>query len=263
MAILRGSSHLITCTLVFVAISVRLGRGSATEGFTHHEALDEAGKYHLFWKFDEEKIELEAQVQTTGWVGLGLSPNGGMAGSDIVIGWVADGKAHLTRRAKCLAPAERTALSRWTYRTLPQNVSHSPGGRPALSRGKSRTASCTLPQNDRYADANAQPIVDASQDWELVSGYENGTHTVLRFNRKLTTCDTKDRVINKDTMRVIWAWHDEDPEQSSGTNGPKYHSSNRGVRSTILITQPVSQTSLPDTTYTFDLTMRNSRPLRW
>ncbi|KAI8505657.1 hypothetical protein Bbelb_168460, partial [Branchiostoma belcheri] len=51
------------------------------------------------------------------------------------------------RRAKCLAPAERTALSRWTYRTLPQNVSHSPGGRPALSRGKSRTASCTLPQN--------------------------------------------------------------------------------------------------------------------
>ncbi|KAI8490557.1 hypothetical protein Bbelb_318250 [Branchiostoma belcheri] len=45
------------------------------------------------------------------------------------------------------SPAERTALSRWTYRTLPQNVSHSPGGRPALSRGKSRTASCTLPQN--------------------------------------------------------------------------------------------------------------------
>ncbi|KAI8515775.1 hypothetical protein Bbelb_065880 [Branchiostoma belcheri] len=51
------------------------------------------------------------------------------------------------RRAKCLAPAERTALSRWTYRTLPQNVSHSPGGRPALSRGKSRTASCTLPED--------------------------------------------------------------------------------------------------------------------
>ncbi|KAI8521926.1 NACHT, LRR and PYD domains-containing protein 12 [Branchiostoma belcheri] len=53
----------------------------------------------------------------------------------------------ILRRAKCLAPAERTALSRWTYRTLPQNVSDSPGGRPALSRGKSRTASCTLPQN--------------------------------------------------------------------------------------------------------------------
>ncbi|XP_078689271.1 DBH-like monooxygenase protein 1 homolog [Branchiostoma floridae x Branchiostoma belcheri] len=134
---------LITFTLVF-AVSLRLG---SADVFPHHEALDEAGKYHLYWKFDEEKIELEAQVQTTGWVGLGLSPNGGMAGSDIVIGWVADGTAHLT---------------------------------------------------DRYADGNAQPIVDESQDWELVSGYENGTHTVLRFNRKLTTCDTKDRLINND-----------------------------------------------------------------
>ncbi|CAH1269899.1 MOXD1 [Branchiostoma lanceolatum] len=209
MAKFYRSSHLLTCTLVF-AIWARLGNA---DGFTHHEALDEAGKYNLFWKFDEEKIEFEAQVQTTGWVGLGLSPNGGMSGSDIVIGWVKDGKAHLT---------------------------------------------------DRYADANAQPAMDESQDWELVSGNENGTHTVLRFNRKLITCDTKDRVINKDTMRLIWAFLDQDPEEDSGENGPWYHSSNRGVRSSILITQAVPQTSLPDTTYTFDLTMKNvSIPSNW
>ncbi|KAI8485277.1 hypothetical protein Bbelb_370240 [Branchiostoma belcheri] len=66
---------------------------------------------------------------------------------ELLIRHGADVMARDQRRAKCLAPAERTALSRWTYRTLPQNVSHSPGGRPALSRGKSRTASCTLPQN--------------------------------------------------------------------------------------------------------------------
>eukprot|EP00058_Branchiostoma_floridae_P003514 XP_002589002.1 hypothetical protein BRAFLDRAFT_124914 [Branchiostoma floridae] len=196
------SSHLLTFTIVF-AILARLVNAS---GFTHHETLDEAGKYNLFWKFDEEKIEFEAHVQTKGWVGLGLSPNGGMPGSDIVIGWVKDGKAHLT---------------------------------------------------DRYADAKAQPAVDESQDWELVSGNENGTHTVLRFSRKLMTCDTKDRVINKDTMRMIWAWHDEDPEEDSGGNGPGYHSSNRGVRSSILITQAVPETSLPDTTYTFDVIMNN------
>eukprot|EP00058_Branchiostoma_floridae_P019171 XP_002604660.1 hypothetical protein BRAFLDRAFT_94822 [Branchiostoma floridae] len=206
MAKFCRSSNLITFTIVF-AILARLGNA---DGFTHHETLDEAGKYNLFWKFDEEKIEFEAQVQTTGWVGLGLSPNGGMPGSDIVIGWVKDGKAHLT---------------------------------------------------DRYAEANAQPAVDESQDWELVSGNENGTHTVLRFNRKLTTCDSKDRVINKDTMRVIWAWHDEDPVEDSGGNGPRYHSSNRGARSSILITQAVPETSLPDTTYTFNLTMRNMEPV--
>ncbi|KAI8510753.1 hypothetical protein Bbelb_116690 [Branchiostoma belcheri] len=51
------------------------------------------------------------------------------------------------RRAKCLAPAERTALSRWTYRTLPQNVSHSPAGRTALSRRTYRTLPLDVPHS--------------------------------------------------------------------------------------------------------------------
>ncbi|KAI8510787.1 hypothetical protein Bbelb_117030 [Branchiostoma belcheri] len=69
----------------------------ASADFTHHASLDEYGKFLLSWKYDDEKIELEARVQTTGWVGLGLSPNEGMPGSDIAIGWVKDGTAHLTR----------------------------------------------------------------------------------------------------------------------------------------------------------------------
>lgn len=35
----------------------------------------------------------------------------------------------------------------------------------------------------------AEPLVDPSQDYELLLGYENSTHTVLRFKRKLDTCD--------------------------------------------------------------------------
>lgn len=27
-------------------------------------------------------------AQTTGWVGMGISPNGAMTGADIVLGWV-------------------------------------------------------------------------------------------------------------------------------------------------------------------------------
>ncbi|XP_035687497.1 uncharacterized protein LOC118423447 [Branchiostoma floridae] len=176
------------------------------DDFTHHESLDEEGKFQLLWKFDDEKIEFEAQVQTTGWVGLGLSPNGGMPGSDIAIGWVKDGTAYLT---------------------------------------------------DRYAEAKAQPSVDESQDWELVSGYENGTHTVLRFNRKLTTCDVKDRVINEDTLRVLWAWHDQDPEEESGVSGPTYHGTNRGVRATLLLNRKLTETTTTGTTYSFDLLMNN------
>ncbi|XP_066265485.1 DBH-like monooxygenase protein 1 homolog isoform X1 [Branchiostoma lanceolatum] len=199
----------IFCFSVLVT-AVTLGEHFvASDDFTHHESLDEEGKFHLFWKFDDEKIEFEAQVQTTGWVGLGLSPNGGMPGSDIAIGWVKDGTAHLT---------------------------------------------------DRYAEAKAQPPVDESQDWELVSGYENGTHTVLRFNRKLTTCDVRDRVINEDTLRVLWAWHDQDPKDESGASGPAYHGTNRGARATLLLSRKLTETPTTGTTYTLDL-LNNNVPI--
>lgn len=35
-----------------------------------------------------------------------------------------------------------------------------------------------------------EPFVDPSQDYILLLGYENATHTVMRFKRKLDTCDT-------------------------------------------------------------------------
>lgn len=37
---------------------------------------------------------------------------------------------------------------------------------------------------------DGEPVVDVSQDYVLLSGYENATHTVLRFKRLLDTCDT-------------------------------------------------------------------------
>ncbi len=54
--------------------------------------------YELHWGFDVEAktIKFAVRVNTTGWVGLGLSPTGGMPNSDIVIGWVNDqGEAFL------------------------------------------------------------------------------------------------------------------------------------------------------------------------
>ncbi len=48
--------------------------------------------YMLHWGFDvdAQTIRFAVRVSTIGWVGLGLSPNGGMPNSDIVIGWVND-----------------------------------------------------------------------------------------------------------------------------------------------------------------------------
>ena len=55
--------------------------------------LDQDGQYYsLHWNFTRstEAIYFAVNVSTTGWVGFGLSPNGQMPGSDVVIGWVSD-----------------------------------------------------------------------------------------------------------------------------------------------------------------------------
>ena len=48
--------------------------------------------YTLYWNFSsaEETITFAVNVSTNGWVGFGISPNGGMTNSDVVIGWVND-----------------------------------------------------------------------------------------------------------------------------------------------------------------------------
>ena len=47
-------------------------------------------------------------------------------------------------------------------------------------------------EQDRYAVSRYTPPIDASQDWQLVSGTEEGGATVLEFTRKLINCDDKD-----------------------------------------------------------------------
>ena len=53
---------------------------------------EDGGLYELYWTFDNEAeiISFAVRVQTTGWVGFGISPNGQMPNSDVVIGWVTD-----------------------------------------------------------------------------------------------------------------------------------------------------------------------------
>lgn len=57
------------------------------------------GTYRFYWNFTETNIIGEIHVKTLGWVGFGLSPNGGMNNSDVVIGWITnDGVANFTDR---------------------------------------------------------------------------------------------------------------------------------------------------------------------
>ncbi|CAM4693041.1 unnamed protein product [Leuciscus chuanchicus] len=101
---------------------------------------------------------------------------------------------------------------------------------------------------DYFTDSNRKVHKDPLQSYQLLYGRENGTHTVLAFSRNLQTCDDNDKVITGSTVRVIWAFHEEDV----GVSGPVYHGLNRGRKSLRLL-NPGSSSSIPAGTAFFDL----------
>ena len=55
--------------------------------------------YIVYWSVDfvEKIINFAVRARTTGWIGFGLSPNGQMPRSDVVIGWMDKNKVpHFT-----------------------------------------------------------------------------------------------------------------------------------------------------------------------
>ena len=85
---------LLITTLVSVLLVAQLQTtlGARDLSATHRfsATLDPNGQYQLYWNYNltAGTISFAVRVQTTGWVGFGLSPNGQMPGSDVVIGWV-------------------------------------------------------------------------------------------------------------------------------------------------------------------------------
>ena len=86
--------------VVLLLVSV-LGLGTAVNLQSRYPfstvLLDTDDQYYaLYWNFTRstESIYFAVNVSTTGWVGFGLSPNGQMPSSDVVIGWVSEGTGY-------------------------------------------------------------------------------------------------------------------------------------------------------------------------
>lgn len=58
--------------------------------WTHAEVLDRRGDVVLRWQPRHQEILFRVEARTRGYVGIGFSPDGGMEGADIVLGWVDD-----------------------------------------------------------------------------------------------------------------------------------------------------------------------------
>lgn len=75
-----------------LALVLHCAVGSHDLNEQYRFSADLSPNYRLHWSFDFQTgtISFAVNVRTTGWVGLGLSPNGQMPGSDMIIGWVDD-----------------------------------------------------------------------------------------------------------------------------------------------------------------------------
>lgn len=98
---------------------------------------------------------------------------------------------------------------------------------------------------DRFVSPNSkstEPQVDPSQDYVLLKGYENTTHTIIRFRRKLDTCDgVSDIPITNNTMRLMFLYDENDPRNGLVSPGslPNIRNAWRQSRSVVLLERPV------------------------
>ena len=95
--------QIIAALVLLAAASVQLvtGMQNLDQKYPFSNYLDD-GTFKLHWDFDmkQQKIDLAVNVSTNGWIGFGISPDGKMLQSDIVMGWVnSDGTAqfHVSR----------------------------------------------------------------------------------------------------------------------------------------------------------------------
>ena len=74
--------------LLLVSYSSAQSSADLSSAYQFNASLHE--RYTLFWSINNEAqtIRFAVRVRTTGWVGFGISPNGQMPQSDVVIGWV-------------------------------------------------------------------------------------------------------------------------------------------------------------------------------
>ncbi|XP_033106269.1 DBH-like monooxygenase protein 1 homolog [Anneissia japonica] len=192
----------LSTVILSVLFSIAI-KAQNTVNEKHETVLNEDYEVLLKWRVDGDVIFFEMSAQTQGYVAIGFSPNGGMPGSDIVAGWVKDGKAFIS---------------------------------------------------DFYATEFAKPIMDFSNDYELLYGSEEGGRTTVGFKRKLQTCDTSDYKITGDTARIIWAVNDRDPATLDDLS---YHGSSRGVRSLVLLDATAKLHELPKDADSFELLLPN------
>lgn len=89
------------------------GAEASEHGMPFMEYLDWDNLVCLKWGYNDPlgSITFRLVVNTTGWVGFGFSPNGGMQGADIVMGGLGSGRSYFAVRHYKMIRILKSALS--------------------------------------------------------------------------------------------------------------------------------------------------------
>ena len=94
-----GKETMAVVLLLLLVFHLRLYTSILDAEYDHETALEGSNRFRFYWSVhrDQETVRFAVEVQTSGWIGVGFSTQSGkMKGSDVVIGWVKDGKGYLT-----------------------------------------------------------------------------------------------------------------------------------------------------------------------
>ncbi|RZF45944.1 hypothetical protein LSTR_LSTR008321 [Laodelphax striatellus] len=80
--------------------------------------------------------------------------------------------------------------------------------------------------------------VDLLQNFELIDGYKNRTHTTIVFKRVWDTCDKNDVILGPDTIRLLWAVHEKEDRNSLQTSTLKWHGKKWSLMKSVHLISP-------------------------
>ncbi len=86
---------LATALLLLVALPIQAQSPISIDGVIHEgeysgSATYAGGSFVLHWRTMGDRLYLAMEAKTTGWVSVGLEPEGRMQGADMLFGWVHD-----------------------------------------------------------------------------------------------------------------------------------------------------------------------------
>jgi hypothetical protein len=84
------------CSILFESICTQ---PNPTTTYANKQILVSPDTYILYWNYNATDITFEIHVKSPGWAGFGISPNGEMENSDVILFWInSDGSANFTER---------------------------------------------------------------------------------------------------------------------------------------------------------------------